>query len=571
MCNNCCKCKKNDNICNIFSFIINLLNICLSITIITLSQLNKYNSEVSSAISKELQENFESEYFFSFSTCNENENRKEFGVWKGTVRGCGKNENNIADAKILDEKKNQCAKDEIFLDSIPEQKIFKFKNMTICAKTKKKYYDLLNSDAVVESNENCPEGKKNCGYIDTVNNKLCFDNNSDCPINYIQIKDNGSDPPKNVDNLNTIKGDKISIYYSNNPYPDSSQIPYIANTFKIADSEICALPNLYHSKIDFNNLEAIKKQYSKDCVLKGYSQEVTFDKTDRYHAINTINQYELYEENGIIDKIIKSNLTKYGFNIEKYRDNELKLYVRRAFGFKKSCLRERKTEFNQNILDEIHSVSENMYTWSIVITASSIVIVICSFLDFFKICGDKIGIMIIKYFLMNAPTLISFFYTFLWGVYLDDSFEEKMDCSDPITNSNYNIMIYKIQEKGKFIYVCSILILIILIFNISIITVRSIECCCSNCCRNCCSQCCKKLCPTRNNGNETQDTNIIDNNKNYGSKIGINNNNIRSQDKILDNINKINDEKKIKKEKNQSQDTNNVKEIANIPNIFEPY
>jgi len=124
---------------------------------------------------------------------------------------------------------------------------------------------------VVEENENCPEGMKNCGYIDTMKNKLCLNNTLECPISYIKIKEFNSSAPEDITHLKEIKSDKIRFFFSSNPYSNSFELPFIQNAFKIADSKICALPNLYHSNFDLYNLEAIKKEYSEICVLKDYS------------------------------------------------------------------------------------------------------------------------------------------------------------------------------------------------------------------------------------------------------------------------------------------------------------
>ena len=54
-----------------------------------------------------------------------------------------------------------------------------------------------------------------------------------------------------------------------------------------------------------------------------------------------MDNYELYEENKIIDKIKNSRLMDYGFDLDKYKDNNLTLYVRTHFGFDKECLKKR--------------------------------------------------------------------------------------------------------------------------------------------------------------------------------------------------------------------------------------
>ena len=248
-----------------------------------------FDSEISKSISYEFIDNFQTGYYLDFNICTPNENRIKLDTWKGTLKGCGKIKDNKSSVRILPDNDN-CKKDEIVFEKIPPQNIYTFKGLTLCGKTKGNYYDLLFSDSVVGEKEECPKGKKSCGYIDTVKNKLCLEKESQCPVSFIQIKDIDSNPPDNITNLKVIKTEKIAFFYSNEPYANSSEIPYIQNTFKIADSEICTLPNLYHSNVDLYILDANRNKFSSNCNFKGYSQQVSVDPI-RYHEINSISQY----------------------------------------------------------------------------------------------------------------------------------------------------------------------------------------------------------------------------------------------------------------------------------------
>lgn len=110
-------------------------------------------------------------------------------------------------ASKLDEGK-ECKDDEDPLIKIPPQKINSYKGITLCGKTKGNYYNLLFSDSVVGVNEKCPKGTKNCGYIDSVLNKLCLNNNTECPISYIKL---AQTPPEGISNLKEIKGEGINF------------------------------------------------------------------------------------------------------------------------------------------------------------------------------------------------------------------------------------------------------------------------------------------------------------------------------------------------------------------------
>ena len=221
-----------------------LFSIVISIVIIILSQILYYDGEISMSISAELIDNFITGYFMNFTKSSlpsnfdpsreSNDNLINFGIWQGTAKGCGKiNDNGIKEARLPETGKN-CEKDEEVLEPIPSTNIYSYKGIVISGSTKGEYYELLKED-IVKVNETCPQNKILCGYIDTLKNKLCINKTMTCPISYITI----SKTAPNIQNLHEIEGnDGYKLYFSNNPYPDGKEIPYIVNSFKIADEEI---------------------------------------------------------------------------------------------------------------------------------------------------------------------------------------------------------------------------------------------------------------------------------------------------------------------------------------------
>ena len=499
---NCLNWKKN--VYSKLQIIMNILKIICLIPILILSKTISFDSEITNPISNEFLDNFQTGYILDFYKCNSNENRIKLGTWQGTVKGCGSEKNGIKKARIPKENKD-CKKDEITIEKIPPQNIFVFKGLTICGKTKEKYYDLLFSDSVIEKNQDCPEGFKNCGYIDTMKNKLCLKKDSQCPISYIKIKDVNSPPPDNITNLKVIENENIKFYYSNDPYEDTPEVPYIQNSFKIADSIICSLPNLYYSNLDLFILDAFKKGLSPDCMLKDYSQNITIDNL-RYHKLNTINQYELYKENGIIDIITNNNLNDFGFNVEKYKENNLNIYINSHFGFNKTCLKHRKYQFNINELSEILSTSDKMFFWGNFIFwvyIASFGLILSESFNIFMFIGCNLNIEnIIKIFINNLCSLITFFYSLIWGLSYDNPYEKIMECSDIVSNSNYNIMIEKIYKNGQTIKFCCYILLIFLFLNLFSFIIFIVECSCGQYCNERCRSCCCDCCINCWNGNK---------------------------------------------------------------------
>ena len=123
----------------------------------------------------------------------------------------------------------------------------------------RKLLSLFYNGNIIKEKEECPKEKKTCGYIDIIKNKLCVEQQQPCPISYIKLSDRP--PKKDINDLKEIQSDKINFYYSNNPYPNSTEIPYIVNSFRIADSYIFSLPNLYYSQISLFKLDTFNKRY----------------------------------------------------------------------------------------------------------------------------------------------------------------------------------------------------------------------------------------------------------------------------------------------------------------------
>ena len=460
--------------------LLQLAQIILSGVIFGLSFIISYDGEISKSISDELIDNFETGYFMSFN--NENAGEKvKFGIWQGTVKGCGIIKDGKKQAIILEE--GQKCEDGEEIEEIPSQDILVYKGLSLSSSTKGRYIDLLNDGSIVKKDKKCPNTKKNCGYIDTLKNILCLDNEVPCPISYVKIQEN---EPTGIENINTIKGTNINFYYSNSPYSNSYDIPYILNSFKIADSIMCALPNLYYSEIFLYYLDGFRKKYSQNCVLKDYSQKVTADKI-RYHAIDEVDNYDLYEENKIIDKIKNSKLMEYGFDIDKYKGNKLTLYVRTHFGFDIDCLK--TMGFSEEHLVYIYGRADNMIIYGNMAFCLLGIISFSSF-NIFSFTGAcslndlKSLETLIKYFTNFGISLYLLVYSF-FAVQFDDNYEKEMTCSDIVTNNNYNIMIYKVNRSGKIILVTSILyfvLFIIIVFSgIYILTLRTIKKCCCCC------------------------------------------------------------------------------------------
>ena len=464
---------------NKYIFLTQILSFSFSFLVLYLAQTISFDGEVARSISEDLFDNFNTGFFMSFSKCKNpyenirpsNDNPIEFGQWQGTLDGCIEKNGEKINIKILEQ-------DEICenkINKIPPQKIYAYKGITLCGLTRGSYYDLLYDGDIIKEKEECPKGKKSCGYIDTIKNKLCVNIRQPCPVNYIKISDRV--PDENINDLKEIKFDKINFYYSNNPYPNSTQVPYIANSFRIADSYICSLPNLYYSQISLFKLDAFNKKYSTNCVLKDYSQKVTIDLM-RYHKLDWVDNYDLYEENKIIQKIKASNLTNYGYNINLYKDHLIYLYTRMHYGFDKECLDKRNEKFNLDQLQLMHGQADKIFTWGLWITILVSISGIGAFSNLIIFTGDKYKDyeIITKYIVVLLPNIIDLIYSFIAMDY-NAPYQDEMTCSDSVTNDEFNIMIYKIKISGIKIKYTFIILSVQICLNIIAAIINSLDRC----------------------------------------------------------------------------------------------
>lgn len=475
------KCKKYINNYNIYAapiYIINFIIVILSALIIYFATRIEADGTIIDVISEDLINDLEFSFINDISNkslskeISYNESNSVdfiFDRWKGTVEGCGKIENNITNVYRL-EKGKKCQSGEEYLENIPHIEINNYKGFILSASTPgyTNYHRLLYDGSIIKENEKCPEGKKSCGYIDTLRNLLCIDEKSECPINYIKID---KIPPKNITHLKCINGSQINIYYSNNPYENRAGTPFIQSSFKIGEDKLCTIPNLYYTNINLFKLDAFIKDYAYQCTLKDYSQEVT-QLFNYYVPLDTIDNYQLYYDNKIIERINNSNLVKYGFDINKYKNNKLYLYVRTHYGYDKECLEKRRINYDIKVqLNKMNGIGTKMKTWArdmYVSNGVNIFVPLTEFVAIRKFFSDNEALSlpesIIKVLSNLASNLASTILSFRANVF-DDPGEEKMNCSDQYVNDNFNVMTQKIRNSGYWIIVCTYISLASCILN----------------------------------------------------------------------------------------------------------
>ena len=191
--------------------IINNLEV-LQIIIFIYSNTYLASKKFSTSFFREMNENFKGIPIYSLnSNCN---NPLVLGYWAGTSAGCdcrGKNYKDIRNPNGLIQ--HACNEDEtrakcVDYDSRDSINFIKYEGFSFCINEGKnvfeyKYY----TENSVSKDEECANGFKSCGYLDTLDQKLCIKNDEECPINDLIIN-NAKEGPK----------DYITIPLNNNKY-----------------------------------------------------------------------------------------------------------------------------------------------------------------------------------------------------------------------------------------------------------------------------------------------------------------------------------------------------------------
>ena len=333
-----------------------------------------FSSTFSEAFLREIHENFMGVPIYTLNNnCNE---PLQLGYWGGTTSGCdclGIRDRYIRHSNSF--IRGSCNYNEtragcIDYKSKPKIIINKYKGFSFCINKGKEIVDykqyLKNT---VSKNEDCPFGFKSCGYLDTLEQKLCIKIDEECPINDLYIN-NVNDSPK--DYFTFPLNDNKYLHYTN-----KNNLSYIVTRIKLSeDNEPCIYPGEFSWKYHH-----VLEQSSGYCKISIESEK--YDK--RYIEIDSINKYDLYYENGIIQSI--GNLPLYDFNI--LRTERIYLYKRTFLGFDKKCMETNKFsyEYFDKLRDE-QSRARSFVKYNFIILLI-IVISIVLFLVFLSKGGDS--------------------------------------------------------------------------------------------------------------------------------------------------------------------------------------
>ena len=197
------------------------------------------------------------------------------------------------------------------------------------------YINLLNSSVL--ENEECPPNLKQCGFLDTLNHKLCLAKEEECPINMMIMK-NSSEPPENY-----------SYSFKKIGFNDGS---YLFYTNEAIDQHIIAELLISEFTICFNPYEYNLFNYvlykNRECYYS--TKHSRFN--NNYTLLDTMDLSLLYEDNNITSIIEKLP----EFPLEEIKNEKTQLFYRTFVGYNKECMKNKQTKFFKSLSHEVLSI-----------------------------------------------------------------------------------------------------------------------------------------------------------------------------------------------------------------------
>ena len=145
------------------------------------------------------------------------------------------------------------------------------------------FKELIDAGKIINKTQDCPGTAKLCGIIDTLNRKLCVDQNEDCPIN----KDDIDNFPVNLFTSNQ-KLDNDNKMYLNEEVEEKK----IITSIKLSDGFPCIRSN----ESRWISYHADEYTRSEDCsYVKDKNTDDRYVKFERFRT----NKTELYKDNGL--------------------------------------------------------------------------------------------------------------------------------------------------------------------------------------------------------------------------------------------------------------------------------
>ena len=242
----------------------------------------------------------------------------DFLKWPGTDLGCrstNKDKPEVTRGACTEFQKKLKWQSYYIYDT----NFFTYRNKEILAKRERSRYYNSYINLIAPKNKNCPEGKKQCGLLDSLGNKLCLDKKDICPLNDIKINYNPE-----MENYKTLELNEGLYLHFTNTKTDK----YIISDLSVFQSEPCFYSQEY--KWDTFYRFEIGKDNNKGCSKKD----------ERFHRLDSYNLSKFYEENIPLfyDPII------YLENKDLYYKSNITLFYRNYIGFNYNNITEKNIQ-----------------------------------------------------------------------------------------------------------------------------------------------------------------------------------------------------------------------------------
>ena len=238
-------------------------------------------------------------------------------AFTGTYPGCNCNGTVTKNACTIMQYDEKC----VDINATPSMVYKGWGDSTLCgSRMAQNYLDLASKNI----NETCYKDFKQCGIIDTYNNKLCLNQTDPCPINYIKIININESVPQDFNyNVKELTSINKKIIYTNENTNGS-----ILTQFMISETTPCADP----VEMNFSN----KSRYILDPVIDKSNcspiNNITFDS--QYKLLDQMNYKELIKENGIFNLLL--SLPSFS---ENYVDFQVELFSKPYIGVNTTCIK----------------------------------------------------------------------------------------------------------------------------------------------------------------------------------------------------------------------------------------
>lgn len=241
-----------------------------------------------------------SELSFQYGKCKGNETQIIFDFWAGTTKGCDCTSNILAIGSGL--TRGFCSRRQSGCVSIPANSASPYlfwRNKMFCKyQNTINYFDLK----IAENPEDCPNGYKNCGIIDSKFNFICIENNQSCPINQIKFFSYSDLKPNNNSNFlnNNLLKNYISYIEVDNgiiAYSNLFSQNKVLTQFKISEGKPCIIP--YFENARSNKFILENTFYLSKCYTSKLNTTESYD--ENYNIIDSYKKLNLFSQNGILN------------------------------------------------------------------------------------------------------------------------------------------------------------------------------------------------------------------------------------------------------------------------------